>query len=147
LLEIGFEADHTALLLSLSFTSLLFPLYFTPCLFPPLYFLDLPSHQASRDAAKKAKEAAKKNLKKFKKTISASITSLNYFVPAGSAPSASVIEGVLTDLDNLVAGLQPEQVKDVAGEVEKAGSDATKVKAVLADWAKKVEGKEFKQFV
>ena len=95
---------------------------------------------------KKSREAAKKNLKKYKKTISAQITALNYFQPAGTAPSASVIEATLNELDALVAGIQPEEVKTLKEDVEAGGEDPAKVKAALAKWAGKVEGGKFVQF-
>ncbi|CED82837.1 Zuotin and related molecular chaperones (DnaJ superfamily), contains DNA-binding domains [Phaffia rhodozyma] len=93
--------------------------------------------KAAREAAKKAKEAARKNLKKFKKAIQTSITNVNYFQPAGQAPSASAIEASLNELDSLCASLEPEEVKSVKDDVEKAGTDAGAVKAALAGWVAK----------
>lgn len=108
------------------------------------------ARQTSREAAKKAKEAAKKNVKKSQKAISALVTSNNYFVPTGTSPSPSVVEGIFADLDVLYGALEPEEVAAVKTEVEgKAKSE--EIKSVLVSWAKKVEAKvgegKFKQFV
>ncbi|PWN30256.1 DnaJ-domain-containing protein [Jaminaea rosea] len=86
--------------------------------------------KAGRQDAKKAREAAKKALKKEKKKLADAITSNNYFQPAGSAPSAQVIEKALNSLDALVAKLgeeDPTLVVKLREDVEKAGDK----KAVL----------------
>ncbi|ORY89322.1 putative Zuotin [Leucosporidium creatinivorum] len=101
--------------------------------------------KATREAAKKAREAAKKNVKKDKKAITALVTSNNYFVAAGSAPSASVVEGQFTELDVIFEKLEPEQIGELKKQAEAAkGPDA--IKAVIAEFAKKVEGGNFVQF-
>ncbi|WWC66032.1 uncharacterized protein I303_108654 [Kwoniella dejecticola CBS 10117] len=82
----------------------------------------LEASKGDREAAKKAKEAARKNLKKWKKAIATVISSSNYFQPEGTAPSASVIEKQLAELDSLVEILEPEEVKDLKEKVEKAGN-------------------------
>lgn len=88
------------------------------------------AEKAGRADAKKAREAAKKALKKEKKKLSDAITSNNYFQPAGSAPSAQVIEKQLNALDALVSKLgeeDPTLVGKLREEVEKAASaDAKK---------------------
>ena len=107
-----------------------------------------------REANKKAKEAAKKNLKKFKKALSTVLSSpsVNYFAAAGSAAPAAQIEAVLGELDTLAAAAEPEDVKALKEQVEAAGEDQAKVKAVFATAAGKlvadgkVEDAKFVQF-
>lgn len=87
------------------------------------------AEKANRADAKKAREAAKKALKKEKKKLSDAITSNNYFQPAGTAPSAQVIEKLLNGLDALVSKLgeeDPTLVGKLREEVEKAGSSDDK---------------------
>ena len=86
--------------------------------------------KADREAAKKAKEAARKNLKKWKKAVAGVISASNYFQPEGTAPSAAVIEKQLAELDALVELSEPEDVKALKEEVEKAGNGEP-AKAVL----------------
>jgi DnaJ family protein C protein 2 len=92
---------------------------------------DAAANQASkadRDAAKKAKEAARKNLKKWKKAVATVIAASNYFQTG--APSAAVIEKQLAELDALVELSEPEDVKTLKDEIEKAGNGEP-AKAVL----------------
>lgn len=111
----------------------------------PPFLARFSPHQASREAAKKAREAAKKNVKKDKKAITALVTANNYFVAAGSAPSASVVEGQFTELDVIFEKLEPEQIGELKKQAEAAkGPDA--IKAVIVAFAKKVEGGNFVQF-
>lgn len=91
--------------------------------------------KAERDAAKKAKEAAKKKAKKEKKGISGVLTAQNYFQPAGSAPTAAVIEAQLNGLDALVEALSIDEVVALRAAVEKAGEGAK------AELNKAAEGK------
>lgn len=86
--------------------------------------------KADREAAKKAKEAARKNLKKWKKVIAAVVTASNYFQPEGTAPSAAVIEKQLAEIDSYAEIAEPEDVKVLKEEIEKAGSGEP-AKAVL----------------
>lgn len=89
--------------------------------------------KAARADAKKAREAAKKNLKKHKKVLRDLITGNNYFEPAGTAPSASVIEAKLNGLDAICAALaeEPEKVQALRERAEKAGN-ADAIKKELA---------------
>lgn len=80
--------------------------------------------QAARADAKKVREAAKKNLKKEKKALRTIITSSNYFQPAGTAASVSIIEAQLNELDALCAALEPEEVVALRERAEKAGEGA-----------------------
>ncbi|WWD20472.1 hypothetical protein CI109_104948 [Kwoniella shandongensis] len=96
--------------------------------------------KGEREAAKKAKEAARKNLKKWKKAVSTVIASSNYFLPAGTAPSASTIEKQLAELDLLVDILEPEDVKDLKEKVEKAGSGEP-AKAAIKEKVASVQSK------
>lgn len=88
--------------------------------------------KAARSDAKKAREAAKKNLKKHKKVLRDLITTHNYFVPSGTAPSASVIEARLNGLDALSSALadEPEKVQGLREQAEKAG-DAEQIRQLL----------------
>lgn len=83
--------------------------------------------KAARADAKKLKEAAKKNLKKEKKTLRNLITSNNYFLPPGQAPSAETIEAQLNQLDAITSKLEPEVIAETRQKAEAAsGSDAIK---------------------
>lgn len=104
----------------------------------------LAADKTSREAAKKAKAAAAKNVKKDRKAISALVTSNNYFLPAGTAPSLEVVEGTLTELDALYAAQEPEVTAELKKEAEAASGPAN-IKAVIVKFAKQIEGKEFKQ--
>ncbi|KAN0059628.1 Zuotin [Thecaphora frezii] len=86
--------------------------------------------KAAKADAKKAKEAAKKNLKKVKKALRDLVTSNNYFVGAGAAVDASVIEAQLNELDLICAKLEPEVIGEVKQKAEKAG-DAQGIKTEL----------------
>ena len=95
--------------------------------------------KASREAAKKARESAKKEVKKNKKAITALVTSNNYFVPSGSAPSAAVVEGQFTELDLIFDKLEPEVIGEMKKEMEAAKAPEA-IKAVVMNYAAKVEG-------
>lgn len=97
--------------------------------------------KVSRDAAKKAREAAKKNLKKWRKAIATVVSESNYFQPDGSAASASVIEKQLGELDALCELLEPEQVRQLKEEVEKAGKGEAAKEAIKRK-AAEAAGKE-----
>ncbi|ORY34571.1 DnaJ domain-containing protein [Naematelia encephala] len=102
------------------------------------------SSKADREAAKKAKEAARKNLKKWKKSIATVITSSNYFQPAGASASPAIIEKQLGELDVLCELLEPEAVKDLKEQIEKAGSGEPAKAALVAkvnELGEKAEGK------
>jgi len=107
--------------------------------------------KTAKEAAKKAKEAAKKNLKKEKKTIQGIVTGSNYFLGDGESANASVIEGQLSELDLLIAALEPEDVTELRKEMESNhGQGKPAVKAVITRFAKKVSDANkgtFKQFV
>ena len=64
------------------------------------------------------------------------IASSNYFQPAGTAPSASVIEKQLAELDLLVESLEPEEVKDLKESIDKSGEG----EPAKAELVKKVKG-------
>ncbi len=101
-------------------------------------------------ALKKAKDAQKKNLKKWKKAITTVIASSNYFQPAGASASAATIEKQLGEIDTLCEVLEPEEVRELKEQVEKA-SAGDAVKQVIVTKAKqaaeKAEGKgKFSEF-
>jgi DnaJ family protein C protein 2 len=64
--------------------------------------------KVDRDASKKAKEAAKNAVKKNKRVLKGSVKDANYF--AAGAPSAAVIDGVLNDVDAVVAKIDPDEI-------------------------------------
>lgn len=100
--------------------------------------------KADREAAKKAKEAARKNLKKWKKAVATVIAASNYFQADGAAPSPAVIEKQLAELDALVELAEPEDVKTLKEEVEKAGNGEPAkaiIKAKVAALGDKAAGK------
>lgn len=101
--------------------------------------------KVARDAAKKTKEAAKKNLKRDKKAISALVPSLNYFQPAGAAPTAAQIEGFLTELDTIMDKCEPEEVQALRTKTDGVKDNADKVKSEVqtVGQAKGVELKFF----
>jgi DnaJ family protein C protein 2 len=77
-------------------------------------------------------------------SISTIIASSNYFLPASTPAPASTIEKQLAELDLLVELLEPEQVKDLKDEVEKAGAgDGAKaaLKSKVGTLGEKGEGK------
>jgi hypothetical protein len=77
-------------------------------------------------------------------SISTIIASSNYFLPASTPAPASTIEKQLAELDLLVELLEPEQVKDLKDEVEKAGAgDGAKaaLKGKVGTLGEKGEGK------
>ncbi|WFC95416.1 hydroxymethylglutaryl-CoA lyase [Malassezia brasiliensis] len=83
------------------------------------------AEKAEREAAKKQREAAKKNLKKEKKALRTIVQNANYFQPAGTSPSAAVLDKQLGALDALAAALQPEEVVALREACEK-GTEAAK---------------------
>lgn len=104
------------------------------------------SDKADREAAKKAREAAKKNLKREKKAARAVITSLNYLLPEGQAPSASLIDNQLTELDAILEALEPTAAPDMRKAMEAKKDDREAVKAVVIEWAGKAGKSDLKGF-
>lgn len=86
------------------------------------------AEKAQRADAKKVREAAKKNLKKEKKALRNLIAEANYFQPAGTTPSASILDKQLTTLDALCTALEPEAVQALRETCEK---DTASAKAAL----------------
>lgn len=104
------------------------------------------SDKADREAAKKAREAAKKNLKREKKAARTVITSLNYLQPEGQAPSASIIDNQLTELDAIMDALEPTVVPEMRKAMEAKKDDREAVKAVVIEWAGKAGKTDLKGF-
>jgi DnaJ family protein C protein 2 len=77
-------------------------------------------------------------------SIAGVIAASNYFQAEGTSLSATVVEKQLAELDTLVELLEPEDVKELKEQVEKAGNGQN-AKNVLAAKAKglgeKAEGK------
>lgn len=89
--------------------------------------------KAAKADAKKAKEAAKKAIKKEKKALNKLITDNNYFQPAPAAPTPTVIEAQLNELDLVCEKLQATQLADYRKAAEAAtGPDAVKAQFVNA---------------
>jgi len=95
--------------------------------------------KADRDAAKKAREAAKKNLKREKKAVKALLAELNYLLSAGQAPSASLVENQLIEIDAIMDALDPTTVPDMRKAMEGKKDDRDSVKAVVVEWAEKAK--------
>lgn len=102
--------------------------------------------KVDREAAKKAREAAKKNLKREKKAARTVITSLNYLLPDGQAPSASLIDNQLNELDAIMDALEPTVVPDMRKAMEAKKDDRDAVKAVVVEWASKAGKTDLKGF-
>lgn len=74
------------------------------------------------------------------------MTANNYFVPTGTSPSPSVVEGTLSELDVLFGALEPEETVELKKEIE-AAKDPQKIKAAIVSWAaKKGPAGKFKEF-
>jgi DnaJ family protein C protein 2 len=66
---------------------------------------------------KKAKEAAKNAVKKNKRVLKGSVKDVNYLMPAGESASAKRIDGVLNDVEVLMAKMEPEDIATLAGKL------------------------------
>ncbi|KAI9747726.1 MAG: hypothetical protein M4579_007403 [Chaenotheca gracillima] len=84
---------------------------------------------------KKAKEAAKNAVKKNKRVVKASIKEVNYLYDGQGDAPASVVDGVLNEVDAVIGKLEAEGLGSLAGKLGSAkGRDA--VKAV---WKEEVD--------
>jgi DnaJ family protein C protein 2 len=104
------------------------------------------SDKADREAAKKAREAAKKNLKREKKAARTVITSLNYLLPEGQAPSGAHVDSQLTELDAIMEALEPTVVPEMRKAMEGKKDDRDAVKAIVIEWAGKAGMSDLKGF-
>ncbi|KAI9040173.1 putative ribosome associated DnaJ chaperone Zuotin [Aspergillus affinis] len=102
--------------------------------------------KADREKSKKAKEAAKNASKKNKRVLKASVKDVNYFAESGDA-SAAQIDGVLTDVENIMGKIDAEELASLAERLTAAGKDAAAVKAAWTEEAgKKLKEGEAKFF-
>jgi DnaJ homolog subfamily C member 2 len=95
--------------------------------------------KAEKADAKKAKEAAKNAAKKNKRILKSSVKDVNYFVPAGSDPSAAVVDSVLNDVDLVIAKTDNEELAALANKLN-GKKDAAEVKSVWAEEIKRLVG-------
>jgi len=91
--------------------------------------------KAAKEEGKKAKDAAKNAAKKNKRTIRGAVKDANYFSDGGEA-DAKTIDGVLNDVDALIAKLDHEEVALLASKL--GGVDKSAVKGVFGDEVKKM---------
>jgi DnaJ homolog subfamily C member 2 len=92
--------------------------------------------KAAKLDGKKAKEAAKNAAKKNKRVLKGSVKDVNYFHPGGDA-SAAVIDGVLNDVDAVIAKIDNEELADLAGKLN-GKKDAAAVKGAYAETVSKL---------
>lgn len=107
------------------------------------------AEKAEKAEGKKAKEAAKNAVKKNKRVLKGSVKDANYLLPAGAEASAKRIDEVLNDVEVVMGKMEPEDIANlasqlnglkVANEVEKAwGAEVEKLQG-----AGKVKGGETK---
>lgn len=95
--------------------------------------------KAEREANKKSKEAAKNAAKKNKRVLRNSVKDVNYFAEGGDASPAQV-DGVLNDVDVIMAKITPEELATLAAKLTTAGTDAAAVKAAYVDEVKRLIG-------
>ncbi|KAL4793867.1 DnaJ domain-containing protein [Aspergillus venezuelensis] len=95
--------------------------------------------KADREKAKKAKEAAKNAAKKNKRVLKGSVKDVNYFAESGE-PSASQVDGVLTDVDFINSKIDNEELASLAERLTAAGKDAAAVKNVYTEEFKRLIG-------
>lgn len=95
--------------------------------------------KSERAEGKKAKEAAKNAVKKNKRTLKGSVKEVNYFAASGTASPAQ-IDGVLTDVEVLIAKIDPDELAALASKLNLAGKDASKVQGAFEDEAKRLVG-------
>jgi DnaJ homolog subfamily C member 2 len=89
--------------------------------------------KADKDAAKKSKEAAKNAAKKNKRVARSSVKDVNYFADGGKDASPAQVDGVLNDVDRVLAVIDPDELADLVAKLNVAGKDAGKVKDVYVE--------------
>lgn len=83
--------------------------------------------RAERQEGKKAKEAAKNAVKKNKRVLKGSVKDVNYFVGGGQEASAATIDAVLSEVELVIAKVEPEHLAGLAAQLSAlAGADAPK---------------------
>jgi DnaJ family protein C protein 2 len=96
--------------------------------------------KAERMEGKKAKEAAKNAAKKNKRVLKASVKDVNYFAPAGQDASAAQVDGVLNDVELIMAKLSHEELAGLAAKLGTAGKDLDAVKKTYIDEVSRMVG-------
>jgi DnaJ family protein C protein 2 len=91
--------------------------------------------KAEKAEGKKAKEAAKNALKKNKRVLKTSVKDANYF--ASGDASAAQVDGVLNDVDAVVAKMDNEEIAALAGKLN-GKSDQAAVKSVWSEEVKRL---------
>ena len=102
--------------------------------------------KADRDSAKKTREAAKKNLKREKKAARTLLTSLNYLLPDGQAPGASLVENQLYELDAVFDAIEPTDAPVLRKAMEDKKDDRVAVKSLIVEYATKAGKTDLKGF-
>ena len=86
------------------------------------------------------------DLKREKKAASALLTSLNYLLPEGQNPPASLVENQLTEIDALFSAIEPTDAAVLRKAMEDKKEDREGVKQVVREWADKAGKKDLKGF-
>lgn len=94
------------------------------------------SEKAEKAEGKKAKEAAKTAAKKNKRVLKSSVKDVNYFQASGDA-SAAQIDGILNDVELIMAKIDNEELADLAGKLN-GKKDGAAVKEIWAEEVKRL---------
>ena len=97
------------------------------------------AEKAEKADAKKLKEAAKNAVKKNKRVLKGSVKDVNYFVPAGTNPSAKDVDDVLNLVDFIAGRLEPEEIGRLAASLN-GKKNATEVKGIWKEEADRLVG-------
>ena len=75
------------------------------------------AEKVEKAEGKKAKEAAKNAVKKNKRILKSSVKDANYLLPAGESAGASRVDGVLNDVEIVMAKMEPEDIAQLASKL------------------------------
>jgi DnaJ family protein C protein 2 len=92
--------------------------------------------KAEREKNKKAKEAAKNASKKNKRILKGSVKEVNYF--SAGEPTAAEVDGVLSDVDLIMAKIDVDELALLAEKLTLAGTDSAAVKTAWSGEAKRL---------
>lgn len=81
------------------------------------------------------------DLKREKKAARALLTSLNYLLPDGESPSASLVENQLFEIDAVMEAIDPTEAPALRKAMEDMKDDRAAINAIVLEYAKK-GGKE-----
>ena len=73
--------------------------------------------KAEKAEGKKAKEAAKNAAKKNKRVLKSSVKDVNYLLPEGQTADAQRVDGILNDVEAVMAKLDNEELAALAGRL------------------------------